>query len=75
MKRQRYKHLLNFAANLISLIVYGILFAILWYNYYANWNIGVSGIAPYFRRGNWAVIGMYLLFIFFFTKVFGGYRI
>ncbi|SER41508.1 exopolysaccharide biosynthesis polyprenyl glycosylphosphotransferase [Lachnobacterium bovis] len=75
MKRQRYKHLLNFAANVVSLIVYGILFAILWYKYYANWNIGVSGITPYFRRGNWAVIGMYLLFIFFFTKVFGGYRI
>lgn len=75
MKRQRYKHLLNFAANVVSLTVYGVLFAILWYKYYANWNIGVSVITPYFRRGNWAVIGMYLLFIFFFTKVFGGYRI
>ena len=26
-------------------------------------------------RGNWAVIGMDVLFVFFFTKVLGGYRI
>ena len=27
----------------------------------------------FFHRGNWAVVGLYVLIIFFFTKVFGGY--
>lgn len=29
----------------------------------------------FFNRGNWAVIGMYVLIMYFFTRTFGGYRI
>lgn len=73
--RERYKHLLNFTANLITIAVDAVLFGFIWYNYYMNWDAGIDQLVPYFRRGNWAVIGMYVLIIFFFTKVFGGYRI
>lgn len=68
--RENYKHLLNFGANLISLAVEGGLFAFVWYSYYK-----VMLLEPFFRRGNWAVVGLYVLIIFFFTKVFGGYNI
>ena len=47
-------------------------FAYVWYQIY------VPGIAledRFWDRGNWAVVGMYGLLIFFFTHVFGGYRI
>lgn len=67
---ERYKHLLNFGANLMTLAYEGLCFAFIWYTYYSE-----HIIMPFFRRGNWAVIGLYLLFIFFFTYNFGGYNI
>lgn len=64
----RYKHLLNFFANLITVFVEAALFAMMWYNYYQRDDI-------FFRRGNWAVIGLYVLILFFFTYNFGGYKV
>lgn len=72
--KEQYKHLLNFVANLITLGFHGVMFAIVWYNYYANW-VSENPIVPFFRRGNWAIIGLYVLIVFFFTKVLGGYRV
>lgn len=68
--KEQYKHLLNFGANLISILVEGGAFAYIWYTYYSE-----AIFLPFYRRGNWAVVGFYVLIIFFFTKVFGGYNI
>lgn len=68
--KEQYKHLLNFGANLISLAVEGAFFAFIWYTNYSE-----SIFMPFYRRGNWAVIGLYVLIVYFFTKVFGGYNI
>lgn len=68
--KEQYKHLLNFCANLISLLVEGCIFAYIWYHYYSE-----AIIMPFYRRGNWAVIGLYVLIIYFFTRTFGGYNI
>ena len=70
--KEKYKHLLNFAANVITLAVQGFMFGWVWYIMYVPMLDKANAL---FRRGNWAVIGMYVLFVFFFTKVFGGYRI
>ncbi|MCH5332387.1 MAG: sugar transferase [Agathobacter sp.] len=70
--REKYKHLLNFTANVISLAVEAAVFAWLWYIVYIPMLDEENRL---WRRGNWAVIGLYVLFVFFFTKVFGGYRI
>lgn len=69
-RRERYKHLLNFVANLITILVEGGLFACMWYSRYSE-----TIIAPFFRRGNWAVVILYMLIVFFFTQMFGGYKI
>lgn len=69
-KKEQYKHLLNFAANIIALAVEGIMFAYVWYEYYSD-----VIFMPFFRRGNWAVVGFYVLILFFFTKVLNGYKI
>lgn len=69
-RKEQYKHLLNFGANLLSLIVEGGIFAFVWYTYYSD-----TILIPFYRRGNWAVIGLYVLIVYFFTKVFGGYKI
>lgn len=66
--QEKYKHFLNFFANLIIILVEAGLFTFMWYNYYYSSNI-------FFRRGNWAVIGMYVLILFFFTNTFGGYKV
>lgn len=69
-RKEKYKHLLNFLANFLTLLVEGALFAYIWYEYYSD-----IIFLPFFRRGNWAVVGLYVLIIFFFTKTFGGYQI
>ncbi len=68
--KEQYKHLLNFGANLISILVEGCAFGYIWYAFYSE-----TIFFPFYRRGNWAVIGFYVLLVFFFTKVFGGYNI
>lgn len=68
--RERYKHWLNFIANLITLSVEGGLFAYMWYTCFSN-----DIVLPFYNRGNWAIIAIYVLITFFFTRVFGGYKI
>lgn len=70
--KEKYKHLLNFVANVLTLAVEAACFGWVWYVMYVP---QLDKANTFFRRGNWAVIGMYALFVFFFTKVFGGYRI
>ena len=71
-KKERYKHLLNRVAAVLMLAFQVCLFAYVWYQVYVP-SMAVGD--RFFNRGNWAVIGMYGLFTFFFTQVFGGYKI
>ena len=64
------KRLLFRLFNFIIISVEAACFAYVWYRYYAD-----TLVLPYFRRGNWAVIGMYVLIVFFFTKTFNGYKL
>ena len=70
--RQRYKHLLNVTAAVLLWLIQVAGFAYIWYAIYVP---GMSIENRFWYRGNWAVVGMYGLFLFFFTKVLGGYRI
>lgn len=71
-RRERYKHLLNLCANFILLLSETAMFAWVWYQLY------VPSFPPedqFWRRGNWAVIGIYAMVLFFFSRTFGAYRI
>ena len=68
--RDRYKHLLNLFANFIILLLETVMFAFIWYQLYVP-----ELKDAFWRRGNWAVIGMYALVLFFFVRTFGAYRI
>ena len=70
--RERYKHLLNGLACLFLWMMQMAAFAYTWYQIYVP-NMAIED--RFWARGNWAVIGMYGLYLFFFTKVLGGYRI
>ena len=68
--KEQHKRTLMF---LLSLLIWGLLtgsFALVWYRYYS----GVIQL-PFFRRGNWMVVGVYGALSFCITKLYGGYRI
>ncbi len=69
-KRGQSKHLLNFGANVVALFFEVATFAFVWYRCYVA-NFGQM----YWRRGNWAVIGLYGLVIFLLTRGMNGYKI
>ena len=69
---ERYKDLLNFLANVVTLFWEGFCFGFVWYMQYLP---QMSKENALYRRGNWAAIGLYVLIIFFFTRMFGGYKI
>lgn len=71
-RREQYKHLLNLIANYMMLAVEGVMFGYLWYQVYSPM---LHKADRFFHRGNWAVIGIYVLIMYFFTRTFGGYRI
>lgn len=70
--RERYKHLLNGASCLLLWLIQIAGFAYVWYQLYVP-NMPIED--RFWARGNWAVVGLYGLYLFFFTKVLGGYRI
>lgn len=45
-------------------------FAYVWYKYYSD-----AIILPYYRRGNWVLIGIYCLLITLFFKAYGGFKL
>lgn len=69
-KRDTYKRIITFSEGIILLAIEMYMFGVMWYEYYSDF-IGI----PFFRRGNWAVIGMYGLIVFLFTKLYGGYKV
>ncbi len=69
-KREQYKHLLNQTANWILYAIHAVIFGYIWYRIYVP-----ELRDPFWNRGNWAVIGMYTMFVFFFSRIFGAYRI
>ena len=71
-RREQYKHLLNLAANYIMLALEAVMFGYTWYQIYTPMMLKED---RFWNRGNWAVIGIYVLIMYFFTRTFGGYRI
>lgn len=70
--RDQYKRLINFAARIVLIVLETLVFAFVWYRYYST---NVQGETLFYRRGHWAVIGIYILILFFFTRMFGGYKV
>ena len=69
-KREQFKRVISFFEGFVILAAHTALFAYVWYGYY----VGQLKI-PFFRRGDWAVIGMYGLILFLLTNLYGGFKI
>lgn len=71
-KREEYKRLIMFIASCVIIAAQTAAFAYLWYSYYADESIITM---TYFRRGNWAVIALYAVIVFLFSKAFGAFKV
>lgn len=55
---------------MILLIILTAAFAFVWYEYYSD-----TIILPYYRRGNWVLIGIYCILVWLFFKAYGGFKL
>ena len=69
-KREKFKRLINFLEGFVILAAHTVLFAFVWYGSYVK-QLDI----PVFRRGDWAVIGVYALILFLLTHLYGGFKI
>ena len=67
--REQYKRMLNFLANAVILFFQGMCFAYIWYEYYSD-----AIVLPFYRRGNWVVILIYMILTMLFFKAYGGLK-
>lgn len=70
--REQYKRLLMFFASALVLLIQVAIFAYIWTRYY-NFSSVIGTL--YWRRGNWALFGIYALISFFFSKILGAYKV
>lgn len=69
-KRDQFKRVINFFEGFVLLAIHVLIFAYVWYAEYIE-----QLEIPFFRRGDWAVIGIYGLILFLLTHLYGGFQI
>ncbi|MBE6862400.1 MAG: sugar transferase [Ruminococcus sp.] len=69
-KRDKYKRLVTFISAVMIMGILAGMFAFVWYKYYSE-NI----ILPFYRRGNWVLIGVYAVMTAVFFKAYGGFKL
>lgn len=70
-KREQYKRIIMFLSSVLILALETAIFAYVWYSCYAR----TGAIGRTFVRGNWVIIGQYALMLFFFYKIYGGFKV
>ena len=68
MKRKQ-RRLTMYAASFGITVIMSLIFAFAWYSYY-NREI----IEPFYRKGNWLVVFIYVVLIYVFFKIYGGFK-
>lgn len=69
-KRERFKRVISFFEGFVILAIHVLMFAYVWYGSYVE-----LLETPYFRRGHWAVIGIYALILFLLMQLYGAFKI
>lgn len=66
-----YKKTILFVFSLISVAMMAVVFAFFWYRVY--WD--TMYFFHFYRRGNWAMVGLYGILVYFFSNMYGALRI
>ena len=69
-KKDQYKRLITFISAVLLMTMLVSTFGIVWYEFYSN-----AIMFPFYRRGNWVLIGIYMVMTFVFFKAYGGFRV
>lgn len=69
-KRDLYKRFITFVSAMLLLGILTGIFAAVWYQ-----NYSAQIVLPYYRRGNWVLIGIYCMVIWLFFRVYGGFKL
>lgn len=56
--------------KVINIMIIAIIFTVIWYEYY-----GSRIRSPFFRKGNWVVIGIFTLTYYLFVRIYSGFSI
>ena len=70
--REQYKRLVKFINSSMLLLVQTAIYAYVWYRCYAYTEAMKE---PFFQNGNYVVIALYALMVFFFFKLYGGFKV
>lgn len=68
--KEQFKRLVVFFMAVFIMSVQLFLYGFVWFNFYVN-------LMPikYFRRGHWAILAMYAVFLLSFGLIFGGFKV
>ncbi|MBP8594778.1 MAG: sugar transferase [Ruminococcus sp.] len=69
-KRDRYKRLISLGSAVVLIGILTLTFGLVWYQYYSE-----VIVLPFYRRGNWVLIGIYCLLVWIFFKAYGGFKL
>lgn len=65
--REKFKKTISFFSSCVLLVALAADFVYIWYEYYSD-----VIVLPFYRRGNWVVIAIYMVLTFIFFKAYGG---
>ena len=68
-RRDQYKRIFSFSAAVILVGLYTLGFVWVWYQSYSD-----AILLPFYRRGNWVMILIYIVMVMLFSKAFGGLK-
>ncbi|MFR0880276.1 MAG: sugar transferase [Oscillospiraceae bacterium] len=66
---EQYKRIISFFSSLILVVALAGNFIYIWYEYYSD-----AIVLPFYRRGNWVVILIYMILTMLFFKAYGGLK-
>ena len=65
-----YKRFITFVSGILLLAMLTGIFAFIWYRHYSK-----EIVLPYYRRGNWVLIGIYAIIVWLFFRIYGGFKL
>ena len=68
--RDQFKRIFSFFAAVLLVGLYAVGFTWIWYHSYSD-----AILLPFYRRGNWVMIVIYVVLVLLFAKSFGGLKI
>jgi exopolysaccharide biosynthesis polyprenyl glycosylphosphotransferase len=69
--KEKYKRLIKLIFSTVLMSGLGMIYSMFWVGYYNRYVLQT----PFYRRGNWVIILMYMVLLAFFMYTYGGFKI